>query len=164
MSSWLKCPCGHSIHTNPFAGTSVYRLILDADYDSATQQPSLETLESLFFEKGVPVYRCSHCGRIAIDWGRNADCAFYRPEAVVGSNPLGESDDERRLEALVALAEEAYDALYDSPGSATARYSDVKEAFYDAIRLAREIGKEEEAKRLSERLAHIKEVFRRQFV
>jgi hypothetical protein len=42
-------------------------------------------------------------------------------------------------------------------------YSDAKEALYDAIGLARRLGKVDVAARLERRLAHIKAVFRSQF-
>ena len=55
--------------------------------------------------------------------------------------------------------------MYDSANSseAAARYSDAKEALYDAIGLARRLGKIDIAARLEQRLAHIKAVFRSQF-
>jgi len=81
------------------------------------------------------------------------------------------SDPEReqklkQLEACRQFAEQAYDDMYErahSPSSAAAYYSDAKEALYDAIRLAGELGLGEEAARLEARLAHIKAVFRSQF-
>jgi hypothetical protein len=70
-----------------------------------------------------------------------------------------------QVEACVRLGEEAYDRMYDASSSsaATACYSDAKEAFRDAIRLAREQGIEERALALEARLEHIKAVFRSQF-
>ena len=68
-----------------------------------------------------------------------------------------------RMRASIALGEKAYDQLYESSGSKTALYSDAKEAFYDAIRLANELGLAEESATLSARLQHIKAVFRSQF-
>jgi len=70
-----------------------------------------------------------------------------------------------QLRACEALGEKAYDQLYDSRWnrSATALYSDAKEAFHDAIRLAGELDLRGEAERLSQRLEHIKAVFRGQF-
>jgi hypothetical protein len=64
------------------------------------------------------------------------------------------------------LAEKAYDDMYEahSPSGATGCYSDAKEAYYDAIRLARELGLTDEVEALSKRLEHIKAVFRSQFV
>jgi hypothetical protein len=63
------------------------------------------------------------------------------------------------------MAEEAYDRMYEvhTPSDATAAYSDAKEALYDAIGLAQRLGLNDEAERLSNRLAHIKAVFRSQF-
>lgn len=78
------------------------------------------------------------------------------------------SDDELKLHALrrcKALAEKAYDQMYDAHSSsdATGLYSDAKEAFYDAIRLANELGLTEESAALQKRLDHVKAVFRSQF-
>jgi hypothetical protein len=70
-----------------------------------------------------------------------------------------------RLRWLEAQAEGAYDRMYDAGfNGAAACYSDAKEYLYDAIGLAQRLGMEEEAERLSKRLAHIKAVFRSQFV
>jgi len=80
----------------------------------------------------------------------------------------GETDREvqlRQLEHLKAMGEKAYDDLYEAHTSsdATACYSDAKESFYEAIGLARRLGLDVEAEALSQRLAHIKAVFRSQF-
>jgi hypothetical protein len=71
-----------------------------------------------------------------------------------------------QLAHLKAMGEKAYDDMYDAypPGSAAAYYSDAKECFYDAIGLARRLGLEEETAALEKRLAHIKAVFRSQFM
>jgi len=71
------------------------------------------------------------------------------------------SSDEERLKHLEALAEQAYDEMYETR-SPSGAYSDAKEYFYDAINLARQIGREDEAVRLEKRLDHIKSVFRSQ--
>jgi len=68
-----------------------------------------------------------------------------------------------RLRACKALGEKAYDQMYETSGSTTGLYSDAKEAFYDAIRIASELGLKEESAELSKRLDHIKAVFRSQF-
>jgi hypothetical protein len=69
------------------------------------------------------------------------------------------------LRWLEQQAELAYEAMYDvTPGSAlAAHYSDAKEFLYDAIALARRLGKTDTAEHLSRRLAEIKTVFRTQF-
>ncbi len=69
------------------------------------------------------------------------------------------------LRACKALGEKAYDQMYDahSGSAATACYSDAKEAFYEAIRLADELELVQESAELSKRLEHIKAVFRSQF-
>jgi hypothetical protein len=71
--------------------------------------------------------------------------------------------DQERLDELEAQAELAYAEMYDNPTAAAARYSDAKEALYDAIGLAQRLGKMDVASRLDARLAHIKAVFRSQF-
>jgi hypothetical protein len=70
-----------------------------------------------------------------------------------------------RLRFFEAQAEEAYAQMYDAgPGSdLAARYSDAKESLHEAIALARRLGLDWEAERLSARLEEIKTVFRRQF-
>ena len=77
------------------------------------------------------------------------------------SGRLGWSNSEH----LKAMGEKAYDDMYEAHSSsgATACYSDAKECFYDAIGLANRLGLKDEAEALSERLAHIKAVFRGQF-
>jgi hypothetical protein len=80
-------------------------------------------------------------------------------------------NDEERQEKIASLArskqfaEQAYDDMYEahSPSQARGLYSDAKEAFHDAIRLARELGLADEAAALSSRLDHIKAVYRSQF-
>jgi hypothetical protein len=64
------------------------------------------------------------------------------------------------------FAEKAYDDMYEAHSDSAARgcYSDAKEAFYDAIGLAEELGLPEEAEALRKRLEHVKAVFRSQFV
>ncbi len=72
----------------------------------------------------------------------------------------------RQLEICKQAGEQAYDDMYEKarhPTDATAYFSDVKESFYTAIALARELGIEQEVEKLEKRLAHIKAVFRSQF-
>ena len=80
-------------------------------------------------------------------------------EPLEGDQP---DDDDSRLKALEALAEEAYGEMYDTRYP-TGCYSRAKEAFYDAITLADRLGRQEDVERLQKRLQHVKEVFRRQF-
>ena len=80
--------------------------------------------------------------------------------------PFHRSDDElkrNRLRQLNALGEKYYDQMYNSGRGANRCYSNAKDAFYDAISLANELGMKEEADRLSKWLEHIKAVFRSQF-
>lgn len=71
-----------------------------------------------------------------------------------------------RLASCKAYGEKAYDDMYEahSPGDASVCYSDAKESFYDAIRLAGELSLMDEVESLTKRLAHIKAIFRSQFV
>ena len=68
-----------------------------------------------------------------------------------------------QLRACTAIGEKAYDQMYEAHGSLTGLYSDAKEAFYDAIHIANELGLKDESEKLSKRLDHIKAVFRSQF-
>lgn len=68
-----------------------------------------------------------------------------------------------RLRKLKALGEKYYDQMYETRLSPTGLYSSTKEAFYDAISAANELGMKEEAAELSKRLDNIKAVFRSQF-
>ena len=72
---------------------------------------------------------------------------------------------EAELASCERYAEKAYDAMYDahSPSDATVLYSDAKEGFYTALGIARELGLDDEVRRLEARLAHVKSVFRSQF-
>jgi hypothetical protein len=97
--------------------------------------------------------------------------AKERPVTVTGPATVesvsGPPDDaEARLRWLEQRAELAYEAMYDAPaGSGSAAYySDAKEFLYDAIALANRLGQVETAERLSRRLAHIKAVYRSQFI
>ena len=83
-----------------------------------------------------------------------------------------EMNEEERQTKLASLArckecgEKAYDDMYEvhSFSGATACYSDAKEYFYAAIKLAEELGLAGEVGALSKRLEHIKAVYRSQFV
>jgi len=70
-----------------------------------------------------------------------------------------------QLARLRDLGEKAYDDMYEehSFSGAGACYSDAKEYYYDAIRLAEELGLAEEAAAMTKRLEHIKAVYRSQF-
>lgn len=75
------------------------------------------------------------------------------------------SDDNSLLRDLEAKAEQAYDAMYEARDRSAAMvcYSNTKDYFRDAIGLARRIGAVGDAERLTQRLAHVKAVFRSQF-
>jgi hypothetical protein len=73
-----------------------------------------------------------------------------------------EEDSRKEVAKYEALAETAYDEMYDSRAPA-ARYSDLKDYFAIAIGLAERAGLHDDAKRLSVRLDHCKKVYRSQF-
>lgn len=81
----------------------------------------------------------------------------------VGFHRTDEELNRSRLRQLTALGEKYYDQMYESGQGARHCYSNAKDAFYDAISLANELGMKEEAEALSKRLDHIKAVFRSQF-
>jgi hypothetical protein len=86
--------------------------------------------------------------------GSPLEVAFHRTDEELNRN---------RLRKLNALGEKYYDQMYESGRGAHGCYSNAKDAFYDAIGLAKELGLKEEAEALSKRLGHIKAVFRSQF-
>jgi hypothetical protein len=77
---------------------------------------------------------------------------------------MASSDEESRKEVAKyeALAETAYNDMYDSRSPAGC-YSDLKDFFAMAIGAAERAGLHDEAKRLSARLKHCKDVYRSQF-
>jgi hypothetical protein len=81
----------------------------------------------------------------------------------VGFHRTSDELNRGRLRQLTALGEKYYDQMYESGQGARHCYSNAKDAFYDAIGLANELGMKEEAEALSKRLDHIKAVFRSQF-
>lgn len=81
-------------------------------------------------------------------------------------DPITPTERELKLNQLrvcKAIGEKAYDQLYEARNGTAGLYSDAKEAFYDAIKVARELNLPEEVEQLEKRLAHIKAVFRSQF-
>ena len=66
-----------------------------------------------------------------------------------------------QLARYEALAEKAYDDMYDSR-SPTACYSDLKDYFASAIDAANRAGLKNEAERLTRRLDHCRQVYRKQ--
>jgi hypothetical protein len=83
-----------------------------------------------------------------------------------GEAPIDRSERDLKLDSLrkcQALGEKYYDQMYESHSGITGLYSSAKDAFSDAISLAKELGLYEEAGKLEARLDHIKNVFRSQF-
>ena len=72
-------------------------------------------------------------------------------------------DDDSRLKELEAAAEAAYDEMYES-SHPIGEYALAKEAFYDAIGLAKKMGRMDDVERLNKRLVHVQDVFMHQFV
>ena len=82
---------------------------------------------------------------------------------------MNEEERASTLEALArckAGAEKAYDDMYEAHSFRDANdcYRDVKDYFIAAINYANELGMKEEAEALHSRLAHVRSVFRSQFV
>jgi hypothetical protein len=166
-----------------FAGTGVYQIIKDSDYDALEDPIDREKLENLFFKKGRTAYKCLHCGRLLIEWEDGGMPLFYKPEEPLVCEP-DERDGERlkfkeeseetharmksegppdpRLEALEAAAESAYEEMYDSSNPVRC-YSCAKDAFLEAIIYAEQSGRSKDVARLEKRLQHVKNVFRHQF-
>lgn len=68
----------------------------------------------------------------------------------------------KQIAECEALAERAYDEMYDSRYPAGC-YADLKDYFSAAISAASQAGLTDEAARLEKRLDHCKQVYRRQF-
>src|SRR5260370_41985863 len=60
-----------------------------------------------------------------------------------------------QLRRLKALGEKYYDQMYETHLGLTGLYASAKDAFYDAISLANELGLKEDSDALSQSLAHI---------
>jgi hypothetical protein len=74
-------------------------------------------------------------------------------------------DKLERLDRCIKLGEDSYDQLYEprTHTNPAGHYSDAKDFFSEAIGLAGELGLNDQAQALSERLAHIRAVYRSQF-
>jgi hypothetical protein len=72
-------------------------------------------------------------------------------------------DDDSRLKELEAEADAAYDEMYES-SHPIGEYARAKEAFYDAIGLAKKMGRMDDVEQLNKRLEHVRDVFMHQFV
>ncbi len=75
---------------------------------------------------------------------------------------MADRDEARRMAELEALAEKAYDEMYETRYPA-GLYSEMKDLFAAAIGAAERAGLEDEAERLLKRLDHCREVYRKQF-
>jgi hypothetical protein len=71
-------------------------------------------------------------------------------------------ESNERLRELERQAEAYYAAMYETR-SPSGDYANAKDAFCEAIALARRLGDDRMANRLEARLEHVKAVFRSQF-
>lgn len=138
--------------------------LLDEDWDSLLRQPYFPDFFIIPQEKLPdelpPLYRM-------LGFQKNKAILTTLPiKSAPGDDSFERSERELKLNQLrvcKAIGEKAYDQLYESHGSTSGLYSDAKEAFYDAIRIANELGLAEEANQLEKRLDHIRGVYRSQF-
>ena len=75
-----------------------------------------------------------------------------------------ENNNRDHINKLKARAEEIYEEMYEASGPAGAGgyFSEIKELFYEAIAIAREMGLEDEVKEIDKRLDHIRRVYESQ--
>jgi hypothetical protein len=137
--------------------------IQDEDWQSLMRPPlypDFFMLPETELPEGMPGFREIKLTENRAVWtwlpmkGSPLEVAFHRTDEELNRN---------RLRKLNALGEKYYDQMYESGRGANGCYSNAKDAFYDAIGLANELGMKEEAEALSKRLEHIKAVFRSQF-
>lgn len=81
------------------------------------------------------------------------------------SGQTNSPEDLAQFAKLKSAGEKAYDQMYEAHNFRDADdfYRDAKDCFYDAIGLASRLGLSEEASALTERLQHIKSIYRSQF-
>jgi hypothetical protein len=79
--------------------------------------------------------------------------------------PTPRPEDLEDLRRMRAQGEKAYDDMYEAhtQRDIDTCYRDAKEWFYEAAGLARRLGLAEEYDAISDRLSHIKSVYRSQF-
>ena len=138
--------------------------LLDEDWDSLLREPYFPDLfiipESQLSFPLPPVYRSQRM------MGGKAILTTLPVKFAPGDDPIERTDRELKLIQLrscKAIGEKAYDQMYETHGSIAGLYSEVKESFYDAIRIANELGLKEESEALEKRLDNIKAVVRSQF-
>ena len=76
--------------------------------------------------------------------------------------PAGDDAARDEMARFEAQAEKAYDAMYDSRNPA-ACYADLKDSFTAAIGAAKRAGLHQDADRLTKRLDHCRQIYRKQF-
>ena len=106
----------------------------------------------------IPGITCAACGGPLIS-------KLAMSPGDIPDTGLDVCDVAARIQFFEAEAEEAYSRMYDAVDqtTATAHYSNAKEALHSAIRLAGGLEDRATTLRLQERLAHIKAVFPSQF-
>lgn len=138
--------------------------LLDEDWESLLREPYFPDLfiipQSRLPAELPPLYRVQRLTK------QNAILTTLPVKFAATDDSIERTERDLKLNQLrvcKAIGEKAYDQMYETHGSATGLYSDAKEAFYDAIRTAEELGLADEVKELEKRLAHIKAVFRSHF-
>ena len=79
MASSIKCECGQLIGTNMFAGADVSLVVSDSFLDSLPEPRTERDLEAHMLRRAPHLFRCSFCGRIAIENPEDNSIAFYVP-------------------------------------------------------------------------------------
>ena len=90
-------------------------------------------------------------------WLRSLVAVLGRAGGVAGA-----ADELRKMAEYEALAEKAYDEMYETRFPA-GLFADVKDFFALAIAAAERAGRPDEAERLGRRLEHCRQVYRKQF-
>jgi hypothetical protein len=80
MASTILCACGNRIGTNLFAGSKVFRLIRDDEWDALGDSPSWRDTSVLFMHSRE-VFRCSKCARLIVFWERDGEPTYYTQES-----------------------------------------------------------------------------------
>jgi len=87
---------------------------------------------------------------------------FWFKRELPWEKPAGLMRDEDRLFWLESQGEKFYDQMYDSRRPSF-EFREARDAFEDAVALARRLGRKEDAARLDKGLEHITSVYRSQF-
>lgn len=80
MASTILCTCGNRIGTNLFAGSKVFRLILDDEWDDLGNSPTQDDFSNLFVHSRE-VFHCEKCSRLIVFWKHDGDPTYYTQES-----------------------------------------------------------------------------------